>query len=118
MTDLQLIHASFDLWLAADGEDNRAELERVKRILPMILEECCTAKQLDYIMRYYADGMKIKEIAKLYDVNKSTVSRTIHAGIDKAYPYLRFCSPLFIKAPQKRGHLRQEKKRGESWNAD
>jgi len=29
------------------------------------VEECCTAKQLDYIMRYYADGMKIKEIAKL-----------------------------------------------------
>lgn len=46
-----MTYAAFDLWLSAEGEDNRAELERVKRILPMILEECCTVKQMEYIFR-------------------------------------------------------------------
>lgn len=30
MTDLQMTHASFELWLSAEGEDNRAELDRSK----------------------------------------------------------------------------------------
>lgn len=31
ITDLQMTYAAFDLWLSAEGEDNRAELERVKQ---------------------------------------------------------------------------------------
>lgn len=55
ITDLQMTYAAFDLWLSAEGEDNRAELERVKRILPMILEECCTVKQVEYIKLYFIE---------------------------------------------------------------
>ena len=56
ITDLQMTYAAFDLWLSAEGEDNRAELERVKRILPMILEECCTVKQMEYIRLYFIEA--------------------------------------------------------------
>lgn len=106
MTDLQMINASFELWLSAEGEDNRAELDRVKRILPMILEECCTVKQMQYIKLYFIEKMTLKEIGEMCGVNVSTVSRLIHRGLDKAYPYLKFCSPLFIKTPKKRSYLR------------
>lgn len=111
MTDLQMTYAAFDLWLSADGEDNRAELERVKRILPMILEEFCTMKQMQYIKLYFIEKMTLKEIGAECGVNASTVSRTIHRGLDRAYPYLKFCSPLFIKAPQKREHLRKRRRK-------
>lgn len=111
LSDIELTHAAFDLWLGVQGEDNRAELERVKRILPMILEECCTVKQMYYIKLYFVEKKTMKEIAMLCGVNPSSVCRGIHCGLDRAYPYLKFCSPLFIKAPQKKEHLRTERVR-------
>lgn len=107
LSELELDRAAFDLWIGSEGGDNLVELNRVKRILPMVLEECCTVKQLTYIMHYFVDKMTMSEIAKLYGVNKSTVSRQINDGLNKAYPYLRFCSPLFIKTPKRRGYLRR-----------
>ena len=109
LTDLQLTHAAFDMWLAAEGEDNRADLEKLKYYLPIVLDECVTPVQKEYIMRYFYDGMNIVQIAARYDVNASTVSRTIRRGLKRAYGYLRFLSPLFINAPQKRGYLRGNK---------
>ena len=78
ITDLQMTYAAFDLWLSAEGEDNRAELERVKRILPMILEECCTVKQMEYIKLYFIERMSMREIALHCGVNASSVCRGIH----------------------------------------
>ena len=106
LEECQLIHASFDLWIAGEGEDNRAELEKVKRILPIVLDECCTVTQREYILRYFVDRMKMPQIAEQYGVDVSTVSRTIHRGLANAYNVLRFVSPLFIKAPKRRGCLR------------
>lgn len=40
ITDLQLTHAAFDMWLASEGEDNRADIEKLKRYLPIVLDEC------------------------------------------------------------------------------
>lgn len=110
LTDLQLTHTAFDIWLAAEGEDNRADLEKLKRYLPIVLEECVTPVQKEYITRYFYDGLNIVQIAEQYDVNASTVSRTIRRGMKRAYGYPRFLSPLLINAPQKRGHLRRNQK--------
>lgn len=108
ITDLQLTHAVFDMWLASEGEDNRADIEKLKRYLPIVLDECVTPTQKAYIMRYFAGGLNIPQIAEEYGVNASTVSRTIRRGMNRAYGYLRFLSPLFINAPQKRGYLRRK----------
>lgn len=108
ITDLQLTHAAFDMWLASEGEDNRADIEKLKRYLPIVLDECVTPTQKAYIMRYFSDGLNIPQIAEEYGVNASTVSRTIRRGMNRAYGYLRFLSPLFINAPQKRGYLRRK----------
>lgn len=67
--------------------------------------------QRNYIMKYYLEKMSAVEIAELYGVNKSTVSRTIRRGLDKAYGYLRFVSPLFIHQPKKRPPLSNGRKR-------
>lgn len=104
-TDLQLQFAAFDLWLNAEGEDNRVDLEHLKRALPIVLDECVTVTQKKYIMHYFVERMTVYQIADMYGINKSTVSRTIHRGIDKAYGYLRFVSPLFIKVPKRKGYL-------------
>lgn len=110
LSDLQLTHASFEMWLQADGTDNLVDLERAKRMLPLVLDECVTATQRNYIMKYYLDKMSTVEIAELYGVDKSTVSRTIRRGLDTAYRYLRFVSPLFIRKPEKRAALSNGKK--------
>lgn len=111
LSDLQLNHAAFEMWLHADGTDNLVDLERAKRMLPLVLDECVTVTQRNYILKYYVDQMSIVEIAELYGVNKFTVSRTIRRGLDKAYGYLRFVSPLFIKKPKKRSPLSNGRKR-------
>ena len=104
-SDLQLQHAAFELWLNAEGEDNRADLERLKKALPAVLAECVTETQRQYILHYFVDRMTQKQIGELYGVNTATVSRTIHRGLNNAYRYLRFVSPAFIKAPRRRGYL-------------
>lgn len=101
----QLTNAAFDLWLMGEGEDNRAELDKVKRILPIVLDECCTPVQKTYIMHYFVDNMPMPQIAEIYGIDRSTVSRTINRGLSSAYKALRFVSPLFIKQPQCRGYM-------------
>lgn len=110
LSDLQLNHAAFEMWLQSDGADNLLDLERAKRMLPLVLDECITVTQRNYILKYYLEKMSTVEIANFYGVNKSTVSRTIHRGLDKAHGYLRFVSPLFIRAPKKRAPLSNGKK--------
>lgn len=104
-SNLQLQHAAFELWLNAEGEDNRADLDRMKKVLPAVLAECVTETQRQYILLYFVDRMTMKQIGERYGVNPATVSRTIHRGLDWAYRYLRFVSPAFIKAPRRRGYL-------------
>jgi len=116
LTDLQLIHAAFDLWLHEDGTDNLVDINRAKRMLPIVLDECVTVVQRDYIIKYYIDGMNCSEIAELYRIDKSTVSRTIRRGIKNAYGYLRFVSPLFVKAPKPRGYITNNRKRSRKEN--
>lgn len=43
-----------------------------------VLNRNLTKTQKSYIMLYYNEKKTIDEIAKIYGVNKSTVSRTIH----------------------------------------
>lgn len=110
LTELQLKHAAFDLWVAAEGEDNHVDLERAKRALPIILTECVMEKQRTYIMHYFVDQMNMQEIAEMYGVSRPTVSRVIRIGIKNAYSYLRFVSPLFMNAPPLKSYLKNGKK--------
>ncbi len=46
-------------------------------IVRELLSEGLTQKQREYVILRYQKGMKATEIAKIYGVNKSTVSRTL-----------------------------------------
>lgn len=52
LTDQQLKQASFGLWLAEDSTDNHADILRVKRMVPIVMKECCTEKQMLYITHF------------------------------------------------------------------
>ena len=106
LSNMELTHAAFDLWLGEQGESNRSELDRVKKILPLVIAECCTDRQKTFIMNYFVDRMNTREIAERYGIGKSAVSRTIRRGLNNTYKYLRFSSPLFIHAPQNRRYLK------------
>lgn len=103
--ELRMNRAAFEQWLQGEGGDNQAELDRLKRALPVVLAECVTETQRVYIQHYFVDRLKTPQIAAMYGVDPSTVSRTINRGLDRMYRYLRFVSPVFIKAPQRRGRL-------------
>lgn len=118
LTELQLQHAAFDLWILSEGEDNRVELEKLKRVLPIILDECVTVTQKKYMMHYFVDRLTVSSIAEMYELEPSTVSRTIHRGIKSAYKYLRFVSPLFINVPQRRLNLKEGTKNRKKVEAD
>lgn len=108
MTDYQITKESFDLWLTEGSEGNKERLQQLKRMLPVALKECCTETKRIYITHYFVDGMKIQEIAELYGVYKSTVSRTIRRALRRMYDHLRFCSPELCKVPQKQWRLTQK----------
>ena len=103
--ELRLERAAFEQWLQGEGGDNRAELDRLKRALPVVLAECVTETQRQYILHYFVDRMIQKQIGERYGKNPATVSRTIHRGLDRMYRYLRFVSPAFIQAPKRRGNV-------------
>lgn len=94
-TDLTMSYAAFHQWLDSSGEDNRAERDRVKKMLPVALNECVTDRQKTYIVRFYIDGLTLHQIADQYGVCTSTVSRGIHAGLTRLADHLRFTSPTF-----------------------
>ena len=103
--ELRLERAAFEQWVQGEGGDNRAELDRLKRALPVVLAECVTETQRQYILHYFVDRMTQKQIGERYGKNPATVSRTIHRGLDRMYRYLRFVSPAFIQAPKRRGNV-------------
>lgn len=104
--ELRLNRAAFEQWLQGEDGDNRAELDRLKQALPVVLAECVTETQRQYILNYFVDRMTQKQIGDRYGVNRATVSRTIHRGMDRAYRYLRFVSPAFIQAPNRCSYLK------------
>ena len=105
MEEWQADRRQFERWLLAEDGDNREELERLKKVLPVILDECVTERQRQFIIHRFVEKRKIYEIAEMYGVNKSTVSRVIHAGLNNVYRYLRFVSPQYMNVKQVKVNL-------------
>lgn len=77
------------------GEDcasNSAMRNCLKKALPTILQNELTDKQLKYVTQRYFHGMLQEDIALMFNVKKSTVSRTLHRShknIKKALEYVK-----------------------------
>lgn len=72
------------------ADDNRDQMNRLKRNLTHALRQDITARQREYMILYYGRGMSMEAIAKEYGVNKSTVSRTLKRGRQRLYRCLRY----------------------------
>lgn len=118
MEDWQEDRRQFEQWMLSERGDNRKELERMKKIIPAILEECVTEKQRTYMLHYFVEQKNVCEIAEMYDINVSTVSRGIHRGLERVYRYIRFAAPGFEKYGQekvnlKKGRVHRKRRNGE-----
>ena len=72
------------------ADDNRDQMNRLKRNLTHALRQDITQRQREYMMLYYGRGMSMEAIAKELGVNKSTVSRTLKRGRQRLYRCLRY----------------------------
>ena len=72
------------------ADDNRDQMNRLKRNLTHALRQDITERQREYMMLYYGRGMSMEAIAREVGVNKSTVSRTLKRGRQRLYRCLRY----------------------------
>ena len=72
------------------ADDNRDQMNRLKRNLTHALRQDITQRQREYMMLYYGQGMSMEAIAREVGVNKSTVSRTLKRGRQRLYRCLRY----------------------------
>ena len=72
------------------ADDNRDQINRLKRNLTHALRQDITQRQREYMMLYYGKGMSMEAIAQQFGVNKSTVSRTLKRGRQRLYRCLRY----------------------------
>ena len=71
-------------------EANTGALLRLRRHFPDAAMKL-TDEQWMYLSEIYEGGMSVSEVAKLHDVNKSTVSRSVNRGKRILQDYLQFC---------------------------
>ena len=71
-------------------QDNKDQINRLKRNLTHALRQDITQRQREYMMLYYGKSMSMEAIAQQCGVNKSTVSRTLKRGRQRLYRCLRY----------------------------
>ena len=70
-------------YLYNHGTDNRSDRERMRKILLRAIRHELTDLQRDCMVKYYLEGMQMKEIAVELKLSRSTVSRHISAATRK-----------------------------------
>ena len=90
---------SFLAWSNSSNGDNAREVAYMKKAVGVILRDYVTDRQKTYILDMFVNGMSVSQVAEKHNVDKSTVSRTIHRGLKNIHSYLRFVSPALIDVP-------------------
>ena len=72
------------------AQDNKDQINRLKRNLTHALRQDITQRQREYMMLYYGKSMSMEAIAQQCGVTKSTVSRTLKRGRQRLYRCLRY----------------------------
>ena len=83
-------------YLLSEENTNTQEMDRVKLALWRALHEDISEKQLNYMLLYYGEGLKMSEIGERLGVDKSTVSRTIKRGEYRLRRCLRYGAKRFL----------------------
>lgn len=72
--------------------DNHNRMLQVKQVLLQAIKEELTPRQRQMLLLYYFERKKTPQIAEELGVHKSTVSRTIHRGIEKIERMMKYCA--------------------------
>ena len=106
LSESQMTRSAYQTWGADQATDNKAELERLKNLLPIVMDEVCTDRQKEYIYDYFAKDMTYAEIAEVYGVNKSSVWKTVKVGMDRIYQHMKYASPMVLNSEdlEKKAH--------------
>ena len=84
---VSLESAEFELWQNSAGESSR----RIdSRVLKLVIDECLTQKQREYLTEYFFQEMNIPQIADLHGVAGSTVSRTLKRAKKRIFDALKY----------------------------
>ena len=89
--------AAMAVYARSMASDNSAQLDRVKRNLVRALREDVTARQREFLLLYYGQGLNMREIGEKLGVDKSTVSRTIKRGEARLRRCLRYGAKAFLE---------------------
>ena len=80
LSDINKGRIEYFLYGADKGSGNRADRERMKKILYRAIRHELTDRQRECLMLHYIEGMMIKDIAVRLGLSKSTVSRHVSAA--------------------------------------
>ena len=82
--------ASLQSWQKDAQGDNSQRMNRLRRNLPLAVEQELTPRQKEVVRYYYFDDMGVTEIACVMGLHKSTVSRTLKRARGKLQRYLKY----------------------------
>ena len=108
-SDEQMNHVSFVQWLFSERGTNSAELAHCRNAVIVAVNEYLSDTQRTYLVHYFVDGLTITQIARMYEKNKSTVSRGVNAALKKLYMCLRFTTPKLLKCDEIYTNLRNRR---------
>ncbi len=92
---------AFSKWLSAAADEPNAGRSYALELMGKAMREELTEIQLNYAILYYVHRKPMHEIAEIYGVNKSTVSRTLTRARRKLEKVLRCSSPILLRASLK-----------------
>ena len=83
-------------WLEAAANVPDSDYNHARAMVMTALSKELTPRQKDYVYLNIVRGKSMVEIAQMYCVNKSTVSRTIKAGKKRLERVLQYANPRFL----------------------
>lgn len=98
-------------------QEEESESTDLKSLLLRAIRTELSEKQLAYLDAYY-HGMKMREIAEVYNVRTSTISRTITRAENKLRKALRYADSRLLQGSflkGKKGGRRKKRGHQESW---
>ena len=78
------------VWLRENAENNSQQLERLHRNLRRARENELTPRQKYMLELHYDQKMSVTEIARLLEVNPSTVTRTLQRARNRLHRCLQY----------------------------
>lgn len=97
-TQHKMDRAQYNYWFDKEFGGGDERLDNTKKMLYDAINFELTPVQKQYFTAYYLEGLTMDEIAEMFGVNKSTVSRTISRAKNRLFRYLKYSSPKLLTA--------------------